>query len=95
MFMLRQQDLLARPSHRLIIRSSRTRSVQPAIQMIATLWTNIRAIAGAERIFDFLDQQPDVVDKPDARHAAHRGRVELRDVWMSYNEDESVLRGVS
>ena len=23
------------------------------------------------------------------------GHVELRDVWMSYNEDEDVLRGVS
>ncbi len=37
------------------------------IQMIATLWTNVQsAIAGAERIFEFLDTVPEVTDKPNA-----------------------------
>lgn len=67
------------------------------IQLIATLWTNVQsAIAGAERIFEFLDTAPDVEDKPTAVELPPiQGRVELRDVWMSYNEDEPVLRGVS
>lgn len=98
-FMLRQQDLLGTTvSLGLIITFiSYSQQFNQPIQMIATLWTNIQsAIAGAERIFDFLDQQPDVVDKPDARVMPPiEGRVELRDVWMSYNEDEPVLRGVS
>ncbi len=67
------------------------------IQMIATLWTNVQsAIAGAERIFEFLDIQPDVTDKPDAQNLPEiTGQVELRDVWMSYNDNEPVLKGVS
>jgi len=67
------------------------------IQMIATLWTNVQsAIAGAERIFDFLDIKPDVVDKPDAHEMPPiEGHVELRDVYMSYNDGEPVLQGVS
>ena len=67
------------------------------IQMIATLWTNVQsAIAGAERIYDFLDQKPDLYDKPDAKDIPPiQGKVELRDVWMSYNNNEPVLKGVS
>lgn len=67
------------------------------IQLIATLWTNIQsAIAGAERIFDFLDEVPEVQDKPGAIEMPPiQGHVELRDVWMRYKEDEPVLCGVS
>lgn len=98
-FMLRDQDLLGTTiSLGLIVTFvSYSQQFNQPIQMIATLWTNIQsAIAGAERIFDFLDEQPDVTDKPDAREMPPiDGRVELRDVWMRYNEDEPVLCGVS
>ena len=67
------------------------------IQMIATLWTNVQsAVAGSERIFDFLDIEPDVHRQTRRGHMPPiEGHVELRDVWMSYNEGEPVLRGVS
>jgi ATP-binding cassette subfamily B protein len=67
------------------------------IQMIATLWTNLQsAIAGAERIFEFQDEKPSVNDKPDALEMPPiEGTVELRDVWMRYEEDDPVLRGIS
>jgi len=98
-FMLRGQDLLGTTiSLGLIITFiSYSQQFNQPIQLIATLWTNIQsAIAGTERIFEFLDEQPDVTDKPGARAMPPiEGRVELRDVWMSYNEDEPVLRGVS
>ena len=76
---------------------SYTQQFNQPIQMIATLWTNVQsAIAGAERIFGFLDEQPDLIDKPGAiEMPTIQGHVELRDVWMSYNEGESVLCGVS
>jgi ATP-binding cassette, subfamily B, multidrug efflux pump len=76
---------------------SYTQQFNQPIQMIATLWTNVQsAIAGAERIFDFLDTDPTVTDKPNARAiAAIEGHVELRDVWMSYTDGEAVLKGVS
>lgn len=98
-FMLREQDLLGTAvSLGLIVTFvSYSQQFNQPIQMIATLWTNIQsAIAGAERIFEFLDEQPDVADKPGAREMPPiEGRVELRDVWMRYNEEEPVLCGVS
>ena len=98
-YMLRDQDLAGTViSLGLIITFiSYAQQFNQPIQMIATLWTNVQsAIAGAERIFDFLDVQPDVTDKPEAGDIPEiNGRVELRDVWMNYNEDESVLKGVS
>ena len=99
LFMLREQDLFGTTvSLGLIITFiSYSQQFNQPIQMIATQWTNVQnAIAGAERIFDFLDEQPDVVDKPGAIEMPPiKGHVELRDVWMSYNEDEPVLCGVS
>ncbi|RPI93853.1 MAG: ABC transporter ATP-binding protein, partial [Chloroflexi bacterium] len=76
---------------------SYTQQFNMPIQLIATLWTNVQsAIAGAERIFEFIDVEPDVTDKPGAPDLTTiEGRVELRDVWMSYNEGEPVLQGVS
>jgi ATP-binding cassette subfamily B protein len=67
------------------------------IQLIATMWTNVQsAVAGAERIFDFLDVKPDVQDKQNASVMPPiEGHVELRNVWMSYNDNEPVLRGVN
>jgi ATP-binding cassette subfamily B multidrug efflux pump len=67
------------------------------IQQIATLWTNIQsAIAGAERIFDLLDTQPDIVDRPGAREMpAIVGTVEFAGVWAAYKKDEMVLCDVS
>ncbi len=76
---------------------SYTQQFNMPIQQISTLWTNVQnAIAGAERIFEFLDVVPDVQDKPGAQAIAPiEGHIELRDVWMSYNENEPVLQGVS
>jgi ATP-binding cassette subfamily B multidrug efflux pump len=67
------------------------------IQQISILWTNLQnAVAGAERIFEFLDTVPGVQDKPGAQAMPPiEGHVELRNVTMSYNEDEPVLCNVS
>ena len=97
--MLRDQDLAGTAiSLGLIVTFvSYAQQFNQPIQLIATLWTNIQsAIAGAERIYEFLDTQPDVTDKPSAVEMPPiAGRVELRDVHMSYNDGEPVLRGVS
>jgi ATP-binding cassette subfamily B protein len=76
---------------------SYTQQFNMPIQQIATLWTNVQnAIAGAERIFEFLDVVPEVQDKPGAKTLPPiDGQVELRDVWMSYNAGEPVLQGVT
>lgn len=69
---------------------------QPIAQ-IAVMWTNVQsAIAGAERIFELLDEEPDIVEAPDAAELpAIRGAVELEGVFHSYDAGETVLRNVS
>lgn len=67
------------------------------IQQIAVLWTNIQnAIAGGERIFNILDEQPAIVDKPDAKDMKEiKGLVEFQNVSHEYEDGVPVLKGVS
>jgi ATP-binding cassette subfamily B multidrug efflux pump len=73
-----------------------TQQFNRPVQQIATFWTNIQsAIAGAERIFGLLDEQPDLVDKPDAQRLPEVvGHVRYQNVYAEYNPGESVLKGV-
>jgi ATP-binding cassette subfamily B protein len=67
------------------------------IQQIAILWTNIQnAIAGAERIFNILDEQPAVYNKPQAREMPQiNGLVEFEHATHSYEDGVPVLKDVS
>ena len=64
---------------------------------LADLYNSIQsALAGAERVFDVLDQEPTVRDKPDAI-ALERfaGRVEFDHVSFGYEPNVPVLKDVS
>jgi ATP-binding cassette subfamily B protein len=67
------------------------------VQQISTLWTNLQsAIAGAERIFGLLDEQPDVVDRPGAAALPPIvGKVEFDCVGAAYKKGQPVLGCVS
>ena len=67
------------------------------IQQISVLWTNIQsAVAGGERIFNLLDVEPDLKDKPDAVSLPEiQGKIEFVDVHAEYNSGEPVLQGVN
>jgi ATP-binding cassette subfamily B protein len=68
---------------------------QPITQ-ISVLWTNIQsAIAGAERIFELMDELPDVLEKlQPVELPPIQGRVVYEGVGAEYKSDEPVLRGV-
>jgi len=54
------------------------------------------ALAGAERVFEFLDIVPSVQDKPDAQPLPPiEGRVEFRNVTFVYDGDAAALKNVS
>ncbi len=74
-----------------------TQQFNRPVQQISVMWTNIQsAIAGAERIFGLLDENPDVQDKPNApKMPAIEGAVKFENVWAEYNPGEPVLKGVS
>jgi len=67
------------------------------IQQISVLWTNIQnAIAGAERIFNILDEEPSVQSKPGAKDMPEIvGKVEFDHVSSAYKIDEQVLNEVT
>jgi ATP-binding cassette subfamily B protein len=64
---------------------------------IANLYNTIQsAIAGAERVFQIIDEVPELVDAPDATPLAEiKGEVVFNEVSFAYDEDVPVLKQVS
>ncbi len=55
-----------------------------------------RARASAERIFEILDERPDVAEKPGAFDIEDvAGDVQLRDVTFAYGDGPAILQGLS
>jgi ATP-binding cassette subfamily B protein len=69
---------------------------QPIAQ-IAVMWANIQsAIAGAERIFDILDEMPDITERFDAQPMPPiQGHVVFDRVRAEYKPGEPVLKDIS
>lgn len=67
------------------------------VQQISQIWGLAQAaLAGADRIFELLDEPPGLVDKPGARPMPPiEGRVVYENVSFGYNPDEPILKGVS
>ncbi|MGB1287939.1 MAG: ABC transporter ATP-binding protein [Aggregatilineales bacterium] len=74
-----------------------TQRINQPVQQIAILWTNLQnAIAGGERIFDLIDEQPDMEDKADAIAMPQiDGHVVVENASMEYIKGEPVLRNLS
>lgn len=54
------------------------------------------AFASAEKIFTILDMEPTVVDSENAIDLPEvQGKIEFKNVWFAYNEDEWILKDVS
>lgn len=54
-----------------------------------------RSLGAAERVFEIIDAEPEIVDAPDAKPLDRvRGEVEFRNVTFSY-QDENVLQGIN
>ena len=66
------------------------------VQSISMMWTQVQsAIAGAERIFELLDEEPRVRDAAGARPLdVTAGRVELSKAAFAYDPETPVLHGV-
>jgi len=66
------------------------------IRGIANLYAQLQsALAGAERIFELLDTQPEITDAPDAVPLPPiQGRVEFDHVTFAYQEEEPVLQDI-
>ena len=68
---------------------------QPVADLIQINNTIQQALAGAERIFQFLDERPEVVEKPDAISLDNvQGSVRFDHVWFEYVEGQPVLQDI-
>ncbi|MDE0142611.1 MAG: ABC transporter ATP-binding protein [Caldilineaceae bacterium] len=67
------------------------------ISQISVMWTNIQsAIAGVERIFELMDEVPEVQEKVNARPMPPiEGNVALENVEAEYVPGEPVLQGIN
>jgi ATP-binding cassette, subfamily B, multidrug efflux pump len=67
------------------------------IRELADQYTTLQsAMASSERIFRVLDEEPRIVDPERPVALEHvQGRVEFKDVWFAYNDEDWVLRGIS
>ncbi|BCR35519.1 ABC transporter ATP-binding protein [Mariniplasma anaerobium] len=69
---------------------------QPIQQLAEDFNILQNSFASAEKIFDVLDTKPIIADEDDAIELeSFSGRIEFKDVWFKYIEDEWVLKGVS
>ena len=68
----------------------------PLMEIGNTFNTIISALAGAERIFDVIDLEPEVQDKPNAQPLDHiEGEVVFNDVDFSYVSGQPVLKDIN
>jgi len=67
------------------------------LNFIGFIYREIRqGLTDIEQMFDLLDVQAEVVDRPDAVPlAVGSGKVEFRDVQFSYEPNRQILKGVS
>ena len=53
------------------------------------------ALAGAERIFDLMDEEPEDYRYDLATNVKLNGEIEFENLWMAYNDEEWVLKDIS
>lgn len=71
------------------------RIFQPISNLVNVQTTVTSSLALFERIFEYLDLEPDIVEKPGALSLEQpRGAISFRDVTFSYVPGQPVLRGI-
>lgn len=66
------------------------------INEIANLFNTLQsAIAGAERVFEVIDEKPEPFEGKPVQKESIKGEVEFRNVTFGYKEGENVLKNVS
>ena len=68
------------------------------VRELSGVWESVqRALAGAERVAELLDEAPHIVEKPDAivLEGKAQGAIELSQVGFQYSQGEIVLENVN
>jgi ATP-binding cassette subfamily B multidrug efflux pump len=64
---------------------------------IANIYNTLQtAVAGAERVFEILEEKEEIIDPPDAMTLINpKGHIVFNDVYFSYRSDVPVLKNIS
>ena len=67
------------------------------IQNLADQLNNLqKATTASERLFNLLDVEPEIQDKPDAVWVnKFEGKIEFKNVWFAYKDEDWILKDVS
>lgn len=66
------------------------------VRMLSNFYNQLLvAMASSERIFELLDQKPQVLNLSEERLERIQGRVEFRDVYFHYEPEKPVLHGIN
>lgn len=67
------------------------------VNELASLYNSIQAaLAGAERIFEVIDEKPETPDLPEAVELEGvKGEVMMKEVWFGYRPEKMILKGIS
>ena len=72
------------------------RFFEPLHRLSEELSTIQRAFSGAQRVFDLLDTEPEIADKPVTLTWKHFERgIDFENVWFSYDSNDWVLRDIT
>lgn len=72
-------------------------NISRSISQSSRLYAAVNTAAGAsERIFELLEETPEIQDQPGAKQASRvQGRVEFKNLHFAYEKDKEVLKGIS
>ncbi|MDI9420245.1 MAG: ABC transporter ATP-binding protein [Bacillota bacterium] len=66
------------------------------VRMLSNFYNQLLvATASSERIFELLDQKPQIVNISEQRLERMKGKVEFKDVYFHYEPEKPVLRGIN
>lgn len=66
--------------------------IQDLAEQFGTLQSSL---ASAEKVFSVLDVKPDIVNPSQPKVPPMTGRIEFRNVWFAYENDDYILKDVS
>ena len=68
---------------------------EPIQELAEQFGTLQSALASAEKIFSILDEKPEIVSPANPVDVTIKGRIEFKNVWFAYEEDNYILKDVS
>lgn len=68
---------------------------EPIQELAEQFGTLQSALASAEKVFEILDEKPEIVNPPQPKPIDIKGKIEFRHVWFAYEKDDYILKDVS